>query len=243
MNSVTSESNSAGEGNIKSSSDPVEGVKAWIAAMSKRGMYGPESARLRATSITQLTSVLGPEEPRDPASILGNIEDLGRRYARSKNGKPDTVSTYVSRAKVTLQDFLTYQEDPTKFKGSPVGARSSVKPAREKAQVERAKVVETMEIVAATTASSSPPPSSSAQSAAEKTSIPEIRPFPLDATGRVFLYGLPSDGVVHFREVAKIFCHLISFAPDFDPTNSTHADFYFKALSAVNRTPDDMQRR
>lgn len=221
----------------------LDDAKAWVDAMSERGMYDPNSARVRATAITRLTSVLSDDEPRIALWVLEHIDEIGQRWARKNNGNSLTTRTYVSRAKTALTDFLKYQTDPMSFKGKSRSA--AAKPQRDKkaAGLENAKpgglITQVTPIF-----SESAAPASTCGVAQKSTTSQELRTFPLDANaGRIFRYALPDDGVVHFREVARIFCHLISFADDFDPTNPVHADFYFKALTAVNRAPEDAQRQ
>lgn len=95
----------------------IDEVKAWLRAMSDRGMYGGSTARVRATAVDQLASVLGGEEPRDPAWLLANIDAVANRWATKHHANPGTTNTYKSRAKTSLAEFLAYQKDPSKFRG------------------------------------------------------------------------------------------------------------------------------
>lgn len=95
----------------------IDELKVWLRAMSDRGVYGSAAARVRATAVEQLTTVLGEGEPKDPAWLLENIDAVTNRWATKNHANPDTANTYKSRAKSTLAEFLDYVEDPSRFRG------------------------------------------------------------------------------------------------------------------------------
>lgn len=95
----------------------IDELKAWLKVMSERGVYGGAAARVRATAVEQLSSVLGSDEPKDPAWLLANIDAVANRWATKHHATPETTSTYRSRAKSTLTEFLEYTRDPSKFRG------------------------------------------------------------------------------------------------------------------------------
>lgn len=98
--------------------ETIEDVKTWLQAMGQKGMYGGAGARLRATALEQLTSVLGEDESRDPKSLLDGLDDLARRWATKNRANPSTTNTYRSRAKATLKEYIEFHQDPTKFRPS-----------------------------------------------------------------------------------------------------------------------------
>jgi hypothetical protein len=89
-------------------------IKDWIRVMGQRGIYGGASARLRSTAVEQMLSVVGTEEPKDAEWALDNIASLAKRWATKNQANPGTASTYLSRAKSTIGDYIAYQKDPTK---------------------------------------------------------------------------------------------------------------------------------
>jgi hypothetical protein len=90
-------------------------VKGWLKAMGQKGVYGGAAARLRATALEQLSSVLGSDEPDDAKWLLEHIDVIARRWATKNRANPGTAGTYLSRARTSLREFLAFQEDPTKF--------------------------------------------------------------------------------------------------------------------------------
>lgn len=104
----------------------VDEVKTWLKAMGERGVYGGASARIRATAIERLATVLAKDEPRDAKWLLEHMDDVARRWATKNQANPTTTETYRSRAKATLRDYLEYQKDPAKFR--PAGGGSPKNP-------------------------------------------------------------------------------------------------------------------
>ncbi|MGB8298282.1 MAG: hypothetical protein WCG85_22905 [Polyangia bacterium] len=92
----------------------LQKIKDWIRVMGQRGIYGGASARLRSTAVEQMLSVVGAEEPKDAQWALDNIASLAKRWATKNQANPGTTSTYLSRAKSTIGDYIAYQKDPTK---------------------------------------------------------------------------------------------------------------------------------
>lgn len=207
----------------------IEAAKSWIEAMGERGKYQPDSARFRVTAITRLTAVMGPEEPNDARWLLENVEELGKRYGRKTNGNPDTIATYVSRAKVALSDFLKFQEDPTSFKGRSGPARSA-KPKEEKKKA-AAPIESNPELSSVVVPLAGPPPKLIVAPQIMTASIPDVRHFPLGKDGRAVQFNIPSDGL-NMREVAKFVCHQMTLADDFDPFNNPKHAAMFQLVKA-----------
>ncbi|MBL9002890.1 MAG: hypothetical protein JNJ46_01520 [Myxococcales bacterium] len=197
----------------------AEEVKPWVDAMAKRGIYGIESARLRISALTQIVSVLGPEEASDVSFLLSHVDDLGRRFARLKMAKPETVNTYVTRVRQTLADFLRYQTDPTGFKvtGASGTQKSSKDAPKRKGSASKDKPSTATE-----------PTGNESQQVDFTGPLPTIkatqgrpqwRTFPLDADGQELIYALPQGGIM-MRDVMKFIYHLATLAKDFDPFNN-----------------------
>jgi hypothetical protein len=187
-------------------------VKTWLAAMGERGIYQPTSARLRATAIEQITSILAEDERSDPQWVLENLDDLTARWATKNNANGDTAQTYKSRAKGALEDFFRYQQNPLGFKPR-VKVVSSV-PAK---KGERKPTKEASAEVPAV----APPPAAAA--AAPQPGAPMDRSYPLDGQGAEFMFRLPSRGLT-VRDVQRIAWHLVTMATDFDPTKQTQGN-------------------
>mgnify|MGYP000093058878 FL=1 len=123
--------------NVNENQNPVplclQDVLVWISNMVDRGIYPEITARLYTTALNKIASILVTEPtPVGVQAVLESIEDLGNRYAIKTNSNPNTVRSYVSRARNALQDYLEYQAAPTKFKGRTLRLASKEKasPAR-----------------------------------------------------------------------------------------------------------------
>jgi hypothetical protein len=93
----------------------IEDVRDWILSRQKEGAYRGAGARIRRTAIEQLADVLSTEESRDPEWMLHNIEQISQRWAeKHPQANPATASTYRSRARATLREFLDSTKDPAR---------------------------------------------------------------------------------------------------------------------------------
>lgn len=183
----------------------IAAVKPWLNTMADRGIFPENSARLRATAIKELTSILGDDEPKDVVSILSSLDDLTRRWATANTANPATAATYKQRARRGLEDFLAFQADPTGFRPKvvklvPDGAKTPKK------------AKETTEIVPKATKPTTE------QKAEPATDRPPERSYPLP--NGEFLYRLPAGGLT-IHDVQRIAWHLATMATDFDPTVQT----------------------
>src|SRR5262249_20249637 len=106
---------------MTSEEDSVADVIEWIAEMARRGLYPQNSARFRASALRNLTSILGPNEPRTATWTFDHLDEIVRRSARRKRQQPQTADTYKTRARTALADFLAYSQDPKSFQGRARG--------------------------------------------------------------------------------------------------------------------------
>ncbi len=183
----------------------ISAVKPWLTTMAERGIFPDTSARLRATAIKELTSILGDDEPKDVVSVLSNLDSLTNRWATANTANPATASTYKQRARRGLEDFLAFQADPTGFRPKVVKlVPDAAKPPK--------KAKEATEIVP------KPTKSTAEQKTDTTTDRPPERSYPL-AKGE-FFYRLPTGGLT-LHDVQRIAWHLATMATDFDPTLQT----------------------
>jgi hypothetical protein len=213
--------------NMQSEVNPLESVKKWADAMSERGIYGSDSARLRKTSLEQICSVLSEDEPNEIEWILKNIDDLATRWATIKQGNPGTVRTYRSRARSTLEDYLEYQKDPAHFKPKGTvkikkgGDEKKKRPAVSKSSKKSA---ERYSAGVSQADDSRKPQNDGFQSIPSGANV-----YPLDET-RNYVFVLPSQGI-KVQDVYKIALHLLTLARDFNPMDPDYA----KMFSLVRR--------
>ncbi|MCC7000102.1 MAG: hypothetical protein IT370_36215 [Deltaproteobacteria bacterium] len=173
--------------------------------MGEKGLYPVTTARFRASALEALTSILGDEEPCDVQSLLDNLDSIARRWATKRVAKPDTASTYATRARTLLKDFISYQESPLSFKGRnrPAGSR----PAKTERVTAEADVV-----------------AEEAPAEPKVVSAPDqVRSFPL-GDSREIKYVLP--GELTAKEAGKFFLHILTMCSDFDPFSPAQAGLF-----------------
>lgn len=207
-----------------------EEVINWHLQKSERGEVPHITARLRNTAISQLVTVLGPEEPRDPQSLHDNIAEIGRRWAIKNSANSATAQSYIARARSGLGDWLAWRQEPTKFKFK---GQTPAEKARDKAR-DRSKnrdqeptptppPVSAIAPIAQAVAVSAPkheeappaqPPSPPAEHA-RKAQPGDLRECRLGG-GRTFQYLLPSDGL-QLKDVMRLIYHLATICDDYDP--------------------------
>lgn len=196
---------------IDSKSAPtIENAKKWMLTMAERGEYAKNTARFRVGAIDALTSVLGEEESRDPKAILDKLSELAGRWARANNGKAETATGYESRARSLLRDYLSYLEDPTKFK--PNNRSTAPRPVRTK-NVEAPAGADPQSGEAAPVSPPTPKPASEG-----------LRTFTVRPSGAIFEYRMPPEGL-SMADVTKVAFHLVTMANDFDPAGGQVPNF------------------
>ena len=181
----------------------------WIEDQGARGRYNPNSARMRITAIERLSSVLGEDESTDPKDLAANIDDIGNRYAIATNANSETVRSYLSRARTTLDDFNKFLADPMSFTGRSQGPRSKTTTPRDK---------DTEASMTATTSSSQSTVQEHLPFVAKNPHRPSGGPwrtFPLK-DARDFVFMLPEGGLAA-EDVVRIASHLMTLANDVDP--------------------------
>lgn len=103
---------------IGSASDStLEDVHNFLRQKSESGELPANTARNRSSALKHISSVLGENEDRDPASVLAELDDLVTRWATlNPTTRTDTVKMYQTRARSALRDFLAWKENPTGFR-------------------------------------------------------------------------------------------------------------------------------
>lgn len=194
----------------KSNAD-LQHVLTWLEKMGDRGVLSPSGAKLRATAIRQLMEVLASDEDHSAVYFSDQLDAIGARYANVKGANPDTVRTYLSRARGSLKLYFEYLANPVGF--SPTSAKPATaspgKKPRKKPPVEAG----SESGVANTSREASSPPAPA----------PEVdgRTFPLDrAANRHISFQLPADGIAS-EDVAKFALHLLTLCEDFSPELAT----------------------
>ncbi|NIR31701.1 MAG: hypothetical protein GWN84_20790 [Gammaproteobacteria bacterium] len=165
----------------------------WLKQKGKAGHVNPTTARLIVTAINKLTEVLVDGESRAAEDVLEEIQSLADRWGRlNPSVSPDTIRTYMSRARRGLTWYVDFCADPTAFRFDVTPRRkskhSNVETKEEKANPAR------------------PEP--------RPQGADPLRQLPL-SDGREFRYELPSDWSV--ADARRTAWHLLTMAKDFDP--------------------------
>lgn len=212
--------------NVTPLSEPVkstpEAVKEWLRAMGEKGQLPANTVRMRCTALDALTSILGPEEPREAKWLLDNVKDLAQRWATVNNAAPDTAMTYQSRVRTALQGYLDYRANPTGFRPN----RRSAAPRKDKANARRPSE--------RSSANARVEHTPTLESAENSSPLPRLlRTYPLGG-GREFAFALPDDGA-SVAEITRVAYHLLTLATDFDPTDTGQR----KPFVMMRREPDE----
>ncbi len=201
-----------------------EEVVKWHLLKAERGEVPQVTARLRNTALMQLVSVLGADEPKDPAWLHSNISEIGKRWAIRKSANSATAQSYIARSRAALADWLAFKSDPTKFRFK-VQFDGKVKEKKPKAKsVEMPAPEVTHQPAPVVLAEPQQPAPSPAPPSPVFTMTETFRTFPLGQGREPLLFKSPTDLCVN--DVRKIAFHLLSLAHDFDPAVPIHAQMF-----------------
>lgn len=198
---------------VNAPSKTLEHVYSWYEAKASRGELPASTARLRVTALKQLISVLAADEPRDLDWISSRVEELARRWGTlNPNAKADTIRTYASRVRTSLQDYLSWCSDPSSFRFN-----------RREPDADRARPKPRPKRDAHVDATSEQQPMATPDGS-------KVRSFPLKERGD-FSFSLPEE--LKVLDVMRIACHLMTLCDDFDPTRPNQAQFFSLAKREV----------
>lgn len=84
--------------------------------LSSKGLIPPATASARKAAVNQVLGILDEAEAEDVSKI--DVESVMVRFHNLNKDKytPDSLSTYRSRVRASIDDFLRYQRDPMNFK-------------------------------------------------------------------------------------------------------------------------------
>lgn len=168
--------------------------------VGSKGLLSPATAESRKASVNKVLGILNDEEAADVSKI--DLEEVVRRFANlhGQGYTADSLRTYKSRTRSSIEDFVRYVENPLAFKIG--GAKRT---PRSKAMKEPSGSRE--EVPAATEVR----PLQSAQTPAAGAGI---LPIPIRADLTVYVQGLPFD--LSAREAKKLANVILAMAPDGD---------------------------
>jgi hypothetical protein len=85
-----------------------------------KGLLSPATVESRKASVNKVLGILSEDEAKDVASI--DLDEVMRRFANlhGQQYTADSLRTYKSRTKSSIDDFVRYVENPMGFKvGGP----------------------------------------------------------------------------------------------------------------------------
>jgi len=94
---------------------------AFLDYLGQRGLIPPNTAAARKASANKVLAILSEEEASD-VTLLDH-DSLFLRFGHLHKGdySPDSLQTYVSRTRVSLDDFKRYCDDPLNFRTKSSG--------------------------------------------------------------------------------------------------------------------------
>ena len=84
--------------------------------VGEKGLLSPSTAESRKASVNKVLSILDDAEAQDVSKL--DLDDVALRFANlhGQNYTTDSLRTYKSRTKSSIDDFLRYVENPLAFK-------------------------------------------------------------------------------------------------------------------------------
>lgn len=143
--------------------------------LATKGLMNVTTARSRKAAVNGVLGILTDEEASDVAAL--DLDDLMRRFSNLQGVKftPESLQTYKSRVKSSIEDFMRYLDNPLTFRAS---TPNTPRKQREKAQP----TDEVREM-----------PHSMPESRARLAPSDSIMPIALRADLIVYIQGLPFD--------------------------------------------------
>lgn len=165
----------------------------WAEEMAKKGLYDQSTSRNLRTALRGLLTVLDASEPRDPRSVLNQIEAVAERWARANRANPTTMKTYRQRATQLLEDYIAFMENPGSFKGRGGGNAPKKTDKREERR---------------------PISSSTSGDDTDMRAHSSLNAFRLP-NGKLIRYSLPEEFTI--EDLRRFVYHLLPATVDFDP--------------------------
>lgn len=85
---------------------------------SEKGMMAPATVQARKAAVGKVFGVLAPDELEDVTAL--DLDSVMARFhnLQGRNYTPDSLVTYKSRVRSTLDDFVAYLQNPLGYKPS-----------------------------------------------------------------------------------------------------------------------------
>lgn len=167
----------------------------FLSYVGSKGLLSPATAESRKASVNKVLGILSDDEACDVSKI--DLDEVTRRFANlhGQGYTADSLRTYKSRAKSSIDDFLRYVENPLAFK---VGGAK--RPPRAKSIKDNPSDIAQIQLPGGQPVTTTPSASSG------------IVPIPLRADLTVYVQGLPFD--LTAREAKKIANVILAMSMD-----------------------------
>lgn len=169
----------------------------FLSYVGAKGLLNPATAESRKASVNKVLGILSVDEASDVSKV--DLEDIIRRFANlhGQGYTADSLRTYKSRTKSSIDDFLRYVDNPMAFKVGGAKRTPRVKSAKEAngspLPAEKLEVQQTAPVTTPSAGSG-------------------IVPIPLRADLTIHVQGLPFD--LTGREAKKIANVILAMALD-----------------------------
>jgi hypothetical protein len=182
---------------LNTDSATLEDAKTFVKSMKDKGRWSPAAARKRNAALEAVASIISDDESHLASYVFENAERLTKAWATRNYADPDTAGNYGATVKSTLKVFLAYLENPAKAWD---GYDTKPKKAKKAKDVEPEVQFTTPPTVATEQKVTAP--------------VVDFLTYPLEG-GRVVKFTVP--GGFKLNDLAKLSCHLATYAEDFDP--------------------------
>lgn len=95
--------------------------------VGSKGLLSPSTVESRKASVNKVLGILGDDEASDVSGL--DLDEVMHRFANlhGQEYTADSLRTYKSRVKSSIDDFLRYVENPMGFKvGGPKRERKAL---------------------------------------------------------------------------------------------------------------------
>lgn len=103
----------------------------FLTYVGAKGLLSPSTAESRKASVNKVLGILTEEEASDVSNI--DLDEITKRFAKlhGQGYTADSLRTYKSRTKSSIDDFLRYVDNPMAFKVGGVKRNSRPKSPKE----------------------------------------------------------------------------------------------------------------
>lgn len=150
--------------------------------LARKGLMNKTTASARKAAVNNVLGILDDDEAADISNV--NLDDVMRRFhnLNGMNYTADSLTTYKSRVRSAIEDFLNYIENPMAFRPSIGGAGRKTQERTRAADSKGSKDSGIQRVQTPGTDLRPPPPVASL-----------ILPIPIRADLTVYVQGLPYD--------------------------------------------------